>query len=167
MEQLRWTLSILTTLYLEYLSISNKIFGHLKFPPRTLHSLSLFSYLLYLELSLYRTNFPIPWTIFSLCLEHLHVRISFPNSRINSNLNQNKNFDRKWNKNLFFVLSVVKTKMSVKRNLNTKTLKEKCDILSHIEKGITNKEAADQFGVPKNTISTWIKNKEKVFQALE
>ena len=71
-------------------------------------------------------------------------------------------------KNLFFVLHrVVKTKMSVKRKLNTKTLKEKCDILSHIENGMTNKEAADKFGVPKNTISTWIKNKEKIFQALE
>ena len=63
--------------------------------------------------------------------------------------------------------NVVKTKMFVKRKLNTKTLKEKCDILSHIEKGMTNKEAADKFGVPKNTISTWIKNKEKIFQALE
>ena len=40
--------------------------------------------------------------------------------------------------------------MSVKRKLNTKTLKEKCDILSHIEKGMTNKEAADKFGVSKN-----------------
>ena len=76
-------------------------------------------------------------------------------------------------KNLFFVLlSVVKTKMPVKRKLNTKTLKEKCDILSHIDKGMTNKEAADKFGVPKNIISTWIKNKnffgrlKKVFQAL-
>ena len=57
--------------------------------------------------------------------------------------------------------------MSVKPKLNTKTLKEKCDILSHIEKGMTNKEATDKFGVPKNTISTWIKNKEKIFQALE
>ena len=71
-------------------------------------------------------------------------------------------------KNLFFVLlSVVKTKMSIKRRLNTKTLKEKCDILLHIEKGMTNKEAADKSGVPKNAISTWIKNKEKFFQALE
>ena len=57
--------------------------------------------------------------------------------------------------------------MSVKRKLNTKTLKEKCDILSHIEKGMTDKEAADKFGVPKNTISTWSKNKENIFQALE
>ena len=70
-------------------------------------------------------------------------------------------------KNLFFVLSVVKTKMSVKRKLNTKTLKEKCDILSHMGKGMVNKEAADKFSVPINTISTWIKDKEKVFQALE
>ena len=57
--------------------------------------------------------------------------------------------------------------MSVKRKLNTETLKGKCDILLHIEKGMTNKETADKFGVPKSTISTWIKNKEKIFQALE
>ena len=31
---------------------------------------------------------------------------------------------------------------------------------------MTNKEAVNKFGVP-NTISTWIKNKEKHFQALE
>ena len=58
-------------------------------------------------------------------------------------------------------------KMSVKRKLNTKTLKEMCDILSHIEKGMANKEAADKFDVPKNTISTWIKNKDKIFQGLD
>ena len=52
-------------------------------------------------------------------------------------------------KNLFFVLSVVKTKMSVKRKLNMKTLKEKCGIPSHIEKGMTNIEAADKFSVPR------------------
>ena len=32
---------------------------------------------------------------------------------------------------------------------------------------MVNKEAADKFSVPINTISTWIKDKEKVFQALE
>ena len=56
--------------------------------------------------------------------------------------------------------------MSVRRKLNTKTLKEKCDILSHIEKDMTNEEATDKSGVPKNTISTWIKNKEKIFKRL-
>ena len=58
-------------------------------------------------------------------------------------------------------------KMSVKHKLNTKTLTGKCDILSHIEKGMTNKETADKFGLPKNTISTWIKNIENIFQVLE
>ena len=46
-------------------------------------------------------------------------------------------------------------------------MKVKCDILSHIEKGMTNEEATNKFGVPENTISTWIKIKEKIFQALE
>ena len=32
---------------------------------------------------------------------------------------------------------------------------------------MTNKEVVDKFGVPKNIISIWIKNKEKHFQALE
>ena len=66
---------------------------------------------------------------------------------------------------MFFLLSVVKTKMSFKRKLNTKTLKEKCDILSHIEKSMTNKEAVNEFGVRKNTISTWIENTEKIFSS--
>ena len=65
--------------------------------------------------------------------------------------------------NLFFVLSVVKRKMSVKRKVNTKISKEKCDILLYIEQGMTNKETPNKFGVPKNTISTWIKSKEKKF----
>ena len=48
-----------------------------------------------------------------------------------------------------------------------KTLKEKCDILACIEKGMANKEVADKLCVPKNTILTWNKNKEIFFQALE
>ena len=32
---------------------------------------------------------------------------------------------------------------------------------------MTNKEAADKFDVSKNIISTWIKNKQKIFQVLE
>ena len=68
-------------------------------------------------------------------------------------------------KNLFFILSVLKAKMPVKSKLSMKTLKKKCDILAHIEKGMTNKDSADKFGVPKSIISTWITNKK--FQALE
>ena len=39
-KEIQWILSISTTLCLEY--TSNKMFSPLKFPPRTLHSLSLF-----------------------------------------------------------------------------------------------------------------------------
>ena len=61
-----------------------------------------------------------------------------------------------------------RTKMSsVKRKLTNKTLVQKCEIIRHIEKGMTNKEASERFGAPKNTISTWIKNKEKLLAALQ
>ena len=32
---------------------------------------------------------------------------------------------------------------------------------------MNNKEASEKFGAPKNTISTWMKNKDKLFKALE
>lgn len=35
----------------------------------------------------------------------------------------------------------------------------------HIEKDMSNKEASEKFGVPWSTISTWIKNKEKLINA--
>ena len=61
-----------------------------------------------------------------------------------------------------------RTKMSsVKRKLTNKTLVQKCEIIRHIEKGMTNKEASERFGVAKNTISIWIKNKEKLLAALQ
>ena len=61
-----------------------------------------------------------------------------------------------------------RTKMSsVKRKLTNKTLVQKWEIIRHIEKGMTNKEASERFGVLKNTISTWIKNKEKRLAALQ
>ena len=51
--------------------------------------------------------------------------------------------------------------------MTNKTSVQKCEIIRHIEKGITNKEASERFGVLKNTISTWIKNKEKLLSALQ
>ena len=56
---------------------------------------------------------------------------------------------------------------TVKRELTNKSLKEKCEIVSHMENGMTYKEASAKFGVPKNTISTWMKKKEKLFAALQ
>ena len=42
-----------------------------------------------------------------------------------------------------------------------KTLREKCQALKDLEKGISNKDVAANYGVPNNTLSTWVKNKEK------
>ena len=55
----------------------------------------------------------------------------------------------------------------LKRKLSVKTLNEKCKALKDIEKGLSNKDASKKYGVPPNTISTWIKNKEKYFKVLE
>ena len=89
-----WTLPISTTLYLECLSISNKMFGPLKFSPRTIHNLPLF------RTSLSRTVPYIEqifWSLepFSLSISNItysNFIFEFPK---NSNLNQNKNLDRK------------------------------------------------------------------------
>ena len=54
-------------------------------------------------------------------------------------------------------------KMSVaKRKPTSKSLKGKCAIICHIEKSMANKKTSERFAVPKNTISRWMKNKEKV-----
>ena len=57
--------------------------------------------------------------------------------------------------------------MAVKRKLAVKTLIEKCQALRDLENSISNKNVAERYGVPKNTVSTRLKNKEKHFTALE
>ena len=55
----------------------------------------------------------------------------------------------------------------LKRKLSVKTLNGKCKALKDIKKGLSNIDASEKNGVPPNTISSWIKNKEKYFKALE
>ena len=55
---------------------------------------------------------------------------------------------------------------AVQRKLKNKKLIQKFQIIRQIEKGMTNKEASEKFGVPKTTISTWMKNKYKLFEGL-
>ena len=57
--------------------------------------------------------------------------------------------------------------MAVKRKLAVKTLAEKYQALRDLENGISNKNTAEKYRVPKNTVSAWLKNKEKLFTALE
>ena len=40
-------------------------------------------------------------------------------------------------------------------------------MLSFERLGISNKNVAEKYVVPKNTVSTWLKNKEKLFTASE
>lgn len=55
----------------------------------------------------------------------------------------------------------------VKRKLTNKSIIEKCKALKDLETGMSNKEVAKKYGVPKNTLSTWIKNKTKLLTSLE
>ena len=48
--------------------------------------------------------------------------------------------------------------------LKLSTLIQKCKVISEIDKGLSNKAATEKYGVPKNTISTWTKNKSKILR---
>lgn len=48
-----------------------------------------------------------------------------------------------------------------------KTLSDKYEALKKIERGIAKKDVAALYNVPPNTLSTWIKNKDKIVKAFE
>ena len=48
-----------------------------------------------------------------------------------------------------------------------KSYKIKYKALKELEKGIPHKDVAQMFQVPKNTLSTWKKNKEKIYKCYE
>ena len=55
----------------------------------------------------------------------------------------------------------------VKRRLNSKPIGVKQKALKDLEKGMTSKDVAAKYGVPKNTISTWVKSKHKLTASLK
>ena len=57
--------------------------------------------------------------------------------------------------------------VSIKRRLNNKPIGVKCKALKDLEKGMTNTVVARKYGVPKNTLSIWVKNKHKLTTTLE
>ena len=65
------------------------------------------------------------------------------------------------------VLFVLRKLVEEKRNFTDKTLREKSQALKDLEKGESNKNVAAKYNVPVNTLSTWVKNKEKLFDALK
>ena len=54
-----------------------------------------------------------------------------------------------------------------KRMQRSKSLIEKCKALKDLERGMSNKDVAEKYGVPRNTVSTWAKNKERLLPLLE
>ena len=72
---------------------------------------------------------------------------------------------------LFFpdvvVLFILKIFAAGKRKYTHKTLCEKCQAFKDLEEGESKKNVAAKYNVPMNTLSTWIKNKEKFFDALK
>ena len=52
-----------------------------------------------------------------------------------------------------------------KCKLNTKSIKDKYSALKEVEDGKTKSQVAAKYGIPKNTLSTWLKNKDKIFEA--
>ena len=54
--------------------------------------------------------------------------------------------------------------VATKRQAENKSYKIKYKALKELEKGTPHKDVASLFGVPKNTLSTWKKNKDKIFE---
>ena len=63
------------------------------------------------------------------------------------------------------VLFVFKILVTGKRKCTHRTLHEKCQAVKDLEKGESNKNVAAKYNVPKNTLSTQVKNKEKLFDS--
>ena len=57
--------------------------------------------------------------------------------------------------------------VSTKRQRTEKSMKVKYEALKELEKGVPHKDVAARFGVPKNTLSTWKKNKAKIIESYE
>ena len=55
----------------------------------------------------------------------------------------------------------------VKRKLINKSLAEKCKALMDLENAMPNKDVAVKYGVPRSTVSTWVKSKHKLTASLE
>ena len=52
-----------------------------------------------------------------------------------------------------------------KSKFNTKSIKDKYQALKEVEEGKLKLQVPAKYGIPKNTLSTWIKNKDKIFEA--
>ena len=71
------------------------------------------------------------------------------------------------NSNKPFLVLCERKMVPIKRRLNNKPIGVKCKALKDLERAMTNKDVAAKYGVPKNILSTWVKNKHKLTTSLE
>ena len=57
--------------------------------------------------------------------------------------------------------------VATKRKLNTKSIKGRYASLKEVEVGSSKSQVAMKYGIRKNTLSTWIKNKQKNFECMK
>jgi len=57
--------------------------------------------------------------------------------------------------------------ISKKRKLDVRTIQEKYEAIQAVAQGKKKVLVAKDLGIPSNTLSTWLKNKDKIVQAYE
>jgi hypothetical protein len=66
------------------------------------------------------------------------------------------------------VVSVsIQQDMPPKRVIKTLSIQDKFNLIKDVDSGFKKKDIAIKYGVPKSTVSTILKNKEKVIKAIE
>ena len=55
--------------------------------------------------------------------------------------------------------------VQAKRKYQARRLKQKYEALQEVAKGAPKANATSKYNVPNNTLSTWIKNKDKIIQS--
>ena len=56
-----------------------------------------------------------------------------------------------------FLVLCERKMVPIKRRLNKKPIRVKCKTLKDLEKGMTNEDVEAKDGVPKNSLSAWVK----------
>ena len=59
------------------------------------------------------------------------------------------------------------TTIASKRKLNTKSIKYKYNVLKEVEDGKTRSQVPAKYGIPKDILYTWLKNKDKIFEVIK
>ena len=64
-----------------------------------------------------------------------------------------------------FLLILVDSSSWRRLLVNAKSVKDNYNALKEVENGTTKSQVAAKYGIPKNTLSTWLKNKDKIFES--